>query len=83
MENVFQSRSYKQATEVIFSRKRKPTNHASLYFNGSPVASVPFHKHLGLILDEKLPFDSHLNEKISKANKGIGLIKRLYFHLLY
>ena len=36
----------KQATEVIFSPKRKPTNHPSLYFNGSPVASTPFHKHL-------------------------------------
>ena len=71
----------KQATEVIFSRKRKTTNHPSLYFNGSPVASAPFHKHLGLILDEKLTFGCHLSEKISKANKGIGLIKRLYFHL--
>ena len=71
----------KQATEVIFSRKRKPTNHPYLYFNGSPVASAPFHKHLGLVLDEKLTFGYHLSEKISKANKGIGLIKRLYFHL--
>ena len=45
------------------------------------VASAPFHKHLGLVLDEKLTFGYHLSEKISKANKGIGLIKRLYFHL--
>ena len=67
----------KQATEVILSRKRKTTNHPSLYFN----ASAAFHKHLGLILDEKLTFRYHLSEKISKTNKGIGLIKRLYFHL--
>ena len=71
----------KQATEVIFSRKRKPVNHPILYFNNSPVTVAPFQKHLGLILDEKLTFGHHLNEKISKANKGIGLIKRLHSFL--
>ena len=71
----------KQATEVIFSRKRKPVNHPALYFNDTPVATAPFQKHLGLILDEKLTFGHHLNEKISRANKGIGLIKRLYSYL--
>ena len=71
----------KQATEVIFSRKNKPVNHPTLYFNNSPVTSAPFQKHLRLFLDEKLTFGHHLNEKISKANKGIGLIKRLYSYL--
>ena len=71
----------KQATEVIFSRKRKLINHPTLYFNGASVASAPFQKHLGLFLDEKLTFGHHLNDKISKANKGVGLIKRLYFYL--
>ena len=73
--------SNKQATEVIFSRKRKPVNHPALYFNNSPVASAPLQKHLGLLLDEKLTFGHHLNNKISEANKGIGLIKRLYQYL--
>ena len=71
----------KQATEVIFSHKKKPQSHPILYFNDSPVASSSCQKHLGLILDEKLTFGNHLNEKISKANKGIGLIKRLYKYL--
>ena len=31
-----------------------------------------------MILDKKLSFDHHLREKNAKANKGIGLIKRLY-----
>ena len=34
-------------------------------------------KHIGLTLDEKLLFKAHINEKIAKANKGIGAIKRL------
>ena len=68
----------KQAAEVIFSHKRNPPLHPVISFNNSPVVSVPFQKQLGLILDRKLYFDHHLKDKISKANKGIGLIRRLY-----
>ena len=71
----------KQATEVLFSRKLNPVNHPPLYFNGALVSSSSNQKHLGLILDKKLSFRDHLNEKIQKANKGIGLIKRLYSHV--
>ena len=71
----------KQAKEVIFSRKSKPVNHPQLHFNESAVASTPIQKHLGLFLDKKLSFDHHLNEKISKASKGISLIKRLHKYL--
>ena len=53
----------------------------SVFFNNSPVVSVSSQKHLGLILDTRLSFVNHLNEKISKANKGIGLIKKLYNNL--
>ena len=35
------------------------------------------HKHLGLTLDPKLTFDGRINEKISKARKGIGIIRYL------
>ena len=35
------------------------------------------HKHLGLILDSKLTFVNHINDKLSKARKGIGVIKYL------
>ena len=54
----------KLATEVIFSRKRKPVNYLTLYFNDAPVKTAPCQKHLGLFLDEKLTFGHHLNEKI-------------------
>ena len=35
-------------------------------------------KHLGIYLDEKLNFTNHIKEKISKANKGIGILRKLY-----
>ena len=34
-------------------------------------------KHLGIHLDEKLNFIHHIKEKVSKADKGIGVIKKL------
>ena len=33
------------------------------------------HKHLGLTLDTKLTFASHIDEKLKKAHKGLGIIK--------
>ena len=39
-------------------------------------------KHFGMNLDEKLNFGHHITEKIAKANKGIGVIKKLHNVLL-
>ena len=67
----------KQATELLFSCKSNSPNHPSLFFNGTVVPKVTEQKHLGLILDSKLSFERHINEKIIKAKKGIGIIKYL------
>ena len=67
----------KQAVEVYFSRKCSLNTPAPILFNGSPVSVEPSQKHLGLHLDQKLTFSHHLNEKISKVNKIIGMITRL------
>ena len=37
--------------------------------------SVDEHKHLGLILDKKLSYCSHIKEKIDKAKSGVSVIK--------
>ena len=67
----------KQAQEVIFSRKLNKPHHPLLKFNNLPVQNASSQKHLGLVLDEKLNFESHLKEKCAKFNKGIGVIKKL------
>ena len=46
-------------------------------FNGTVVARMNEQKHLGLILDSSLSFKRHLNEKIIKAKKNLGIIKHL------
>ena len=66
-----------QAQEVIFSRKTVKASHPFINFNTAPVAHTTCQKHFGLYLDEKLNFHDHINAKILKANKGIGIIKRL------
>ncbi len=67
----------KPAEEIIFSHKRDRYEHPPLFFNNVEVKKVNYHKHLGLILDSKLTFVNHINEKISIARKGIGVIKYL------
>ena len=68
----------KQTQEVIFSRKAVKASHPAVFFNDIPVARCSTHKHLGMYLDEKLNFGHHITEKIAKANKGIGVIKKLH-----
>ena len=68
----------KQATEIVFSKKRSDIQLPALRFNDNILRPTNSHKHLGMILDSKLNFNNHLSEKINKANKGIGIIRRLY-----
>ena len=82
----FNSDPSKQAVEIIFSKlfsqkKVNTSQHPALIFNNDVVCFKDSHKHLGMVLDKKLTFNHHLKEKISKANKGIGLITHLYPYL--
>ena len=71
----------KQAVELIFSTKKVETNHPEIRFNNAPVVRVDEHKHLGIILDTKLSFSTHIKAAISKTRKGIGLLKYLSKYL--
>ena len=51
----------KQATELLFSQKRHSPIHPPIFFDGNEVIKVNEQKHLGLILDTKLSFESHIN----------------------
>ena len=61
----------KQAIQVIFSQKMDTPVHPPLFFNGSEVVIKTEHKHLGMILDPKLTFLSHIKEAIVKARRGV------------
>ena len=66
----------KQAAEVLFSCKISTPYH-QLIFSGTIVAKMKEQKHLGLTLNSGLSFEKHLNEKIIKAKKNLGIIKHL------
>ena len=74
---LFNSDITKQAQKVIFSRKSTMLNHPTIFLNETSVAHTSCQKHLGMHLDEKLNFNIHIKEKIAKANKGIGIIRKL------
>ena len=74
---IFNPDLSKSANDVIFTRRLNKNNHPPLNFNQSHVTYQTSTKHLGMILDNKLDFNLHLDEKITKAYKGIGLIKKL------
>ena len=67
----------KQAQEVIFSKKINKIDHPRLYFNENLVKLSSTQKHLGMILDTKLDFSLRLKNVQNKANKTIGLLRKL------
>ena len=71
----------KQANEVLFSYKKSSPNHPPLIFNRTVVAKSKEQKHLGLILDSRLSFVKHINEKMTKAKRVIGVINHLSNYL--
>ena len=75
MENEFNPDPTRQAEQVIFSSKSIKAVHPPIYFNNSAVVTVPHHKHIGLVLDESLTFAEHIKEAVTKAKRGIGIIR--------
>ena len=71
----------KQVVELIFSKRKAEANHPVILFNNLPVLQVVEHKHLGLVLDSKLSFSSHIKSAISKTRKGIGMLRFLSRYL--
>ena len=64
----------KDSVQVIFSQKKEAVAHPPVF---SEFVVKVEHKHLGMILDSKLSFQSHVREAIIKARKGIGIIRFL------
>ena len=75
---IFNPDATKQAKEILFSTKRQNQRHPPpLIFNEHEIIADNKHKHLGLILDERLTFTEHVHEAIIRANGGIGIIRFL------
>ena len=58
--------------------KTKEVIHPQAIFNDMSVVCSSCQKHLGVYVDEKLNLCDHIKEKMLKANKGIGILRKLY-----
>ena len=72
----------KPGQEVLFSRKSSNITDPIIHFNNVQVQRANQQRHLGIILDEKLNFKSHIDKVLTKASKGIAVTKRLRNSLL-
>ena len=52
------------------------SSHASVYFNNIQVSSTLAHKHLGMLLDDKISYKHHLKFVLNNVKKKIGLFRR-------
>ena len=60
--------------EGLFSCKQNKPTHPHLKLGSSDLSAKSEHKHLGMIPDSKLTFQSHIREGIVKARRAIGMI---------
>ena len=67
----------KPVQEVLFSAKKSNITHPSIHFNNVQVQRANQQRHLGIVLDEKVNSKSHIDKVLTKASKGIAVIKRL------
>ena len=72
----------KQAAQVIFSQKGSKPFHSLLSFNSSSVPISDDYNHLGFLLDSELNFLRHVKEAITKARKGIGVIRFMVIYVM-
>ena len=76
----FNNNHYKYSLPKIYSTVQKPTS-ISYTFYFHQLEEVQEEKDLGVIVDNKLKFKSHISQKISKANSMLYLIKNCFKHL--
>ena len=62
---------------VCFSTKRKILPHINLSLNDVIIENVPKFNYLGIIIDEHLSWNSHIEMIGLKVSKAIGIINHL------
>ena len=71
----------KKQTNKVFSSKPNTYLYPPITFNNNTITNCPHQKHLDVVLHSKLDFTIHIEQKIKRCNKIIGLIRRLSIFL--
>ena len=64
---------------MIFGSNSKNVNNNILLFNDCPIQCVKEFNFLGVIIDEKLSWNSHISQLNSKLSKNIGILNKVRF----
>ena len=67
---------------VLYAGTNNPCNSYVLSENNE-INTCTEEKDLGVLFDNKLSFDTHIQSTIKKANRVLGIIKRAFHHLDY
>ena len=67
----------RQAPEVYFSEKANNVCSLPVIFNNTNVVTCSSQKHLGLVLDQQLNFNNHIQSKMTQCYRMTVIIKRL------
>ena len=62
--------------QVLRVSKKKKTINSNYFIHGKQLTQTKNAKYLGVIINEKLSWNSHVDEVINKSNKTLGFIKR-------
>ena len=65
----------------LFSLKNLSFSYPPVKLNENKITKCSYQKYLGIVLDSKINFNTHIDQKIKKFNKLIGLMKRLSVNL--
>ena len=60
----------------LYFQEKKVQVHPAINFNNITVERTSYQKHLGILLNEKLNCQQHIDSVIPKINKGISVINK-------
>ena len=62
---------------IIFSKKLQTLNYTDLYINNEKLQKVRQHKQLGIIFNDRMTWEHHINENCKKAMNRLTALKRI------
>lgn len=68
---------------MLITNQRRDDTDGTVYIDGEVVERVDVIKYLGVMLDNKLNFDEHINYTIRKAARKLGIMYRLNKYLSF
>ena len=67
----------KKSNYIVFGGKNIMNNNSELFIDNNVITKVHSSKFLGIIIDEKLKWQDHINAVANKVSKSLGVIYKM------